>query len=215
MDSPPEGGERQLILRVATKLFSALGYDSTSLEQIADAAGVDIPAINAHVTTKRQLYLDVMEQIRELVASALQPYTDELAATPPEGRGPALHRFLDAYIDMCVAHPEVPALWMHRWLSDASDIFEVEARDAQPLTRYLVASITRLTEPVQADPLHLTYTMIWCVHGFVLSGVLEGQGLRSGVDDSGQLRRFRAHMHQLFGRVLWLPPLSGPVPGGV
>ncbi|MEV4073822.1 TetR/AcrR family transcriptional regulator [Nonomuraea fuscirosea] len=213
MDSPPAGGERQLILRVATRLYSALGYDNTSVEQIADAAGVDPADVNAFFAGKQQLYLEVMEQVRELVMTALRARTDELAVAPPEGRGEALHRFIDAYIDMCVAHPEIPALWMHRWLSDASDISEVEARDAQPLTRFIVNSVTRLAEPVRADPLHLTYTMIWCVHGFVLSGVLDGRGIRIGIDDSAQLGRFRAHMHQLFGRALGLPPLSGEVSG--
>ncbi|TYB52983.1 TetR/AcrR family transcriptional regulator [Nonomuraea sp. PA05] len=204
MDSA-DGGGRELILRTATRLFAALGYDSSSAAQVAEAAGVSQEELGAHFASKRELYLAVMEQARNLLAEAVTPHVDALMTAPAERHAPALHAFVDGYIDLCVAHPEIPALWMHRWLSDASDIVDLEAENAQPLTQYIVEGVSTLTEPAGADPLHTTYTMIWCIHGFVLSGVLDGSAHRRGADDQRQLRRFRAHMHQFLGRALGLP----------
>ncbi|GAA2836624.1 TetR/AcrR family transcriptional regulator [Nonomuraea rubra] len=204
MDSA-DGDGRELILRTATRLFSALGYDSSSVAQVAEAAGVSQEELGAHFTGKRELYLAVMEQVRNLFAEAVTPHVDALMAAPPERWAPALHDFIDGYIDFCVAHPELPALWMHRWLSDASDIIDLEAENAQPLTQYIVEGVDTLAEAAGADPLHTTYTLVWCIHGFVLSGVLNGSGYRRGSEDEHQLRRFRDHMHLMLGRALGLP----------
>ncbi|MGW4965564.1 TetR/AcrR family transcriptional regulator [Nonomuraea sp. NPDC004186] len=199
----PEGGERELILRTATRLFAALGYDGTSTEQIAEAAGLDTAALSAHFPTKRGLYLTVMEEAHRVLSEAIVARADELRDTPPERRREALHRFVDGYIDLCAEHPEVPALWMHRWLSDASDI-DLEPLNAQPLTQRAIDSIDAIAKPADADAQFTTYTMIWCIHGFTLSGVLDGTGQRRNTDDPRTLRRFRAHMHQLLDRALKL-----------
>ncbi|MER5999770.1 TetR/AcrR family transcriptional regulator [Nonomuraea angiospora] len=199
----PEGGERELILRTATRLFAALGYDGTSTEQIAEAAGLDTAALSAHFPTKRRLYLTVMEEAHRVLSEVIVARADELRDTPPERRPEALHRFVDGYIDLCAEHPEVPALWMHRWLSDASDI-DLEPLNAQPLTQRAIDSIDAIAKPADADAQFTTYTMIWCIHGFTLSGVLDGTGQRRNTDDPRTLRRFRAHMHQLLDRALKL-----------
>ncbi|MEV0612710.1 helix-turn-helix domain-containing protein [Nonomuraea sp. NPDC050404] len=203
MGSPQDG--REAIVRAATRLFSALGYDGTSMAQIADAAGLDQAEIHAHFDGKRELYIEVMLRAHHLLAGVIRRRAEALLNAAPERRAEALHEFLDGYLDLCVAHPEVPALWTHRWLSDASDISDLEAKSAQPLTQYVVDSVSTLAEPVGSDPLHTTYTMIWCIHGFVLSGVLNGTGQRQGIEDPQQLRRFRTHMHQFMSRGLSLP----------
>ncbi|SEG91626.1 DNA-binding transcriptional regulator, AcrR family [Nonomuraea solani] len=207
MHSPEE---RESILRSATSLFSALGYDGTDLAQIAEAAGVDTAAVGACFTDKRHLYLEVMGLAHRLLADVIEARSAELAAAPPEGRAEALHRFIDGYIDLCVDHPEVPALWMHRWLSDASDIADPDSDNAQPLTQAAVDAVSTLAEPIGADALYTTYTMVWCIQGFSLSGVLNGTGTRRGPEDRQHLRRFRAHMHQLLGRELGLEVPGGP-----
>ncbi|MGW4802254.1 TetR/AcrR family transcriptional regulator [Nonomuraea sp. NPDC004297] len=216
MDSAAaEDGGRELVVRAATRLFAALGYDGSSIAQVAEAAGVEPEQVTAHFAAKRELYLEVMEQARRLLADSVQLRAEALLTAAPQDRARALHDFVDGYIDLCVAHPEVPALWAHRWLSDASDISDLEAKGAQPLTTYVVDSVAPLAAEAGADPLHTTYTMIWCIHGFVLSGVLDGAGRRSGIEDEEQLRRFRAHMHRLVGRLLGLsgPATEGDAPG--
>ncbi|MEV4174320.1 TetR/AcrR family transcriptional regulator [Nonomuraea sp. NPDC049709] len=203
MESPEDG--REPIVRAATRLFAALGYDGTSIAQIAESVGREPADVHVHFATKREIYLEVMEQARSLLGCVVEERAGELLNAPPERRPEALHRFIDEYLDMCVAHPEAPALWMHRWLSDASDIAEVEAKSTQPLIQFAADSIATVARPAGGDPLHTTYTLIWCIHGFALGGVLNGTGHRRGVEDLRQLGRFRAHMHLMLGRALGLP----------
>ncbi|MEV6150910.1 TetR/AcrR family transcriptional regulator [Nonomuraea sp. NPDC052129] len=200
----PEENERELILQVATRLFAALGHDGVSMGQIGEAAGLTTAAITPHFPTKRHLYLAVMERAQQVLSAVIDKRAGELKAAAPEERPAALHRFIDGYIDLCVEHPEVPALWMHRWLSDASDIEELESLSAQPLAQYAVDSIAALADPVHADAQLTTYTMVWCIQGFSLSGVLDTTGQRRRPDDPDALRRFRAHLHQLLARLLGL-----------
>ncbi|MFG1700998.1 TetR/AcrR family transcriptional regulator [Nonomuraea sp. NPDC049309] len=204
MDSP-DGERRELILRTATRLFAGLGYDVTSMAQIAEAAGLEPAQVSACFPAKRELYLEVMQRARENLAGPLQARADELREAPPEHKAEALRGLIDAYIDGCANHPEVAALWAHRWLSDASDVVDLELKGTQPLTQSIVDAIATVAEPAGADALHTTYTMIWCIQGFALSGVLDGTGTRRGIEGPEQLGRFRAHLHQLMQRELRLP----------
>ncbi|WP_433513310.1 TetR/AcrR family transcriptional regulator [Nonomuraea sp. CA-143628] len=206
----PEENERELILRVATRLFAALGHDGVSVGQIGEAAGLTTAAITPYFPTKRHLYLAVMERAQQDLSAVIDKRAGELTAATPQERPAALHRFIDGYIDLCVEHPEVPALWMHRWLSDASDIEELESLSAQPLAQYAVDSITALAAPVHADAQLTTYTLVWCIQGFSVSGILDTTGQRRRPDDPDALRRFRAHMHQLLDRLLGLAPTAEP-----
>ncbi|WP_214325756.1 TetR/AcrR family transcriptional regulator [Nonomuraea sediminis] len=203
--STGESGQREMILQVATRLFAALGYDGTSTRQIAEAAGLNIATINYHVGSKRELYLAVMERAHVDHAAVMEKAVKDLWSAPPDQKIVALHRLIDDYIDFCVEHPEVPALWMHRWLSDASDVTELEPRYVQPLAQFVIDSITPL---VTADDVDVDYTInsvIWCIHSFVQSGVFDKSGERRAPDDPRVLKRFRRHMHQMVHRTLGLP----------
>ena len=205
-----ENGQAAVILKVATQLFAALGYDGTSTRQIADAAGLNIATVNYHVGGKRELYLTVMERAHQAERASLE---GSLARLPGDDPVIEIHRLLDDYIDFCVCHPEVPALWMHRWLSDASDITDLERRYVQPLMAIVTDALRPAVEAGVIDPaIDLEYTMwsvIWCVHGFAKGGVLDEEGRRRSGSDRVALRRFRAHLHLTLHRTLGLP---GEVP---
>ncbi|MCK2213853.1 TetR/AcrR family transcriptional regulator [Actinomadura sp. ATCC 31491] len=205
-----DGGQVALIVKVATQLFAALGYDGTSTRQIAEAAGLNIATVNYHVGGKRELYLTVMERAHQAERAALEQALARLADAEPV---PAIHRLVDDYLDFCVDNPEIPALWMHRWLSDAGDITELERQYVKPL----IAAVGAALRPARAagviDPdVDLDYTIwsaIWSIHGFAKGGVLDDEGRRRGTGDRAALRRFRAHLHLTLHRTLGLP---GDVP---
>ncbi|MFI6298467.1 TetR/AcrR family transcriptional regulator [Nonomuraea sp. NPDC050790] len=194
------------IVKVATQLFAALGYDGTSTRQIADAAGLNIATVNYHVGGKRELYLTVMERAHTAERAALEASLARLSGADPVD---AIHRLVDDYLDFCVEHPEVPALWMHRWLSDASDLTDLERQYVRPL----VDAVTRALEPAVTagvigpgvDVEMAMWSVIWCVHGFAKGGVLDAEGERRGAGDRVALRRFRTHLHQTVHRTLALP----------
>ena len=60
---------RRRILDVAADLFAARGYHSTSVGEIAAAAGITKPVLYDHFASKRQLFVELMESIRDELTS--------------------------------------------------------------------------------------------------------------------------------------------------
>src|SRR5436189_4852273 len=56
---------RQRILDVAADLFAARGYHSTSVAEIASAAGITKPVLYDHFPSKQRLFVEVIEQARD------------------------------------------------------------------------------------------------------------------------------------------------------
>ncbi|MDP9862342.1 MULTISPECIES: TetR/AcrR family transcriptional regulator [Streptosporangium] len=203
-----DGGQRELILRVATRLFAAMGYDATSVSQIAEAAGLNVAAVTGHIGGKRELYLEVMERMYQVELASLEGVLKNTSVASPEEASALMHQLIDHYLDLCLAYPEMPALWMHRWLSDASDITELEWRYTQPLSGLIWDAL----EPAVAagyirrdvDIEYLIWSMIWCANSFSQSGVLDQRGNRRRMDDPRAMRRFRAHLHRMMHLTAYL-----------
>ncbi|MFC4909605.1 TetR/AcrR family transcriptional regulator [Actinomadura gamaensis] len=192
-DSP-----RGRILDVATRLFAELGYDGTSTRLIAEAAGLNIATVAYHVGNKRDLYLAVMERAHQRERAALEEATADLT---PDAAG--VLRLLDRYVDFCAANPDIPALWVHRWLSDASDVAHLENAYVQPLMEMVADAVAKAAGD-DVDVEYLVWSVIWCTHGFARGGVLRGDGERHRMDDPSALIRFRAHMRRMVTATLGL-----------
>jgi AcrR family transcriptional regulator len=197
MTSSDTGRER--ILEAATRLFAALGYDGTSTRMIAEAAGLNVATIAYHVGGKRDLYLAVMERAHLAERTALDEALGQIG-DDPEG----LLRLVDGYVDFCLEHPEVPALWMHRWLSDAADVAHLEEQYVRPLMA-LVTGVARRIVGDDVDVDYVVWTVVWCTHGFGCGGVLDADGKRGGLDDPRAVARFRAHMRRTVAAAIGLP----------
>jgi AcrR family transcriptional regulator len=59
----PAAARRSQLLEVALDRFAANGYHDTSMEEIADAAGVTKPVLYQHFSSKRKLYLELLEGV--------------------------------------------------------------------------------------------------------------------------------------------------------
>lgn len=187
---------RQQVIDVATRLFSELGYDGTSLQLISDAMGAAPSAIVEVAGDKRALYLEVMSRAFEAERIML-----ETAIAEAEPGRAAVHQIVDAYLDFHLTHPHNRSLWAHRWVDDAADISELEDRYARPLLN-MAAHKIRDAVPPDVDPYYLLGTMVWCVHGFLGSGVLErDHGMRRS-DNPEAVTSFRHHLHVLMDRLL-------------
>ena len=68
------GSDRRLQLAsVATELFARQGYDGTTMDDVANAAGVTKPIVYQHFTSKRALYDELIaDTTAELVAAIAQ-----------------------------------------------------------------------------------------------------------------------------------------------
>jgi len=57
----PADERRQQLLAVACELFARSGFHDTSMDDIADAAGVTKPVLYQHFPSKRALYFELLE----------------------------------------------------------------------------------------------------------------------------------------------------------
>ena len=71
----PAARRRRQLLDVALESFAANGFHRTSMEDIADAAGVTKPVLYQHFSSKRELYLELLDDVgrrlMELIAKAV------------------------------------------------------------------------------------------------------------------------------------------------
>ncbi|MFB4313191.1 TetR/AcrR family transcriptional regulator [Actinomadura sp. 21ATH] len=197
MDGSESGRDR--IVEAATRLFAALGYDGTSTRMIADAAGLNIATVAYHAGGKRDLYLAVMERAHEAERAALE---SAIADFTPDPAG--IRMLIDRYLDFCVDNPDVPALWMHRWLSDAADVAHLESRYVKPLIAHICETV-REAARADVDVEYAVMTVIWATHGFCRGGVLDVDGERTGIGNAKEVARFRAHLQRMVARLFGLP----------
>jgi len=58
----PAAERREQLLSVALDVFAGEGYHQTSMNQIAEAAGITKPVLYQHFASKRELYLALIEE---------------------------------------------------------------------------------------------------------------------------------------------------------
>ncbi|MEV6205108.1 TetR/AcrR family transcriptional regulator [Streptomyces sp. NPDC051771] len=208
---PDDGHSRERILAAATRLFAERGYDATSTRAIGEAVGLNIATVAYHVGAKPELYRAVMRRAhlaqREAVTAALHRLS-VCGPTPEETRA-ALLGFVDSYLSFCLDHPEVPALWMRRWLAEGGELAEIETEFAGPLVAEVAAAVRTVLDRAGlgagADVELLVFTIVWTAHSFGQAGVLDASGRRRGAHDLPTLDRFRRHLHAVVTGVLDRP----------
>ena len=65
----PASERREQLLDVAMTVFAANGYHGTSMNGVAKAAGVTKPVLYQHFTSKRDLYLELIEDVADRLAN--------------------------------------------------------------------------------------------------------------------------------------------------
>lgn len=196
-------GSRERIVAAATEQFARRGYEATSTRALAEAVGLNIATIAYHVGSKADLYREVMRAAhtaqRDAVTTAL---TDLAACAPtPEATRQGLYDFVDAYLDFCLTHPEVPALWMRRWLDDGEDLVPIEQEFAGPLVaavaEHVGAVLARAGLADDVDLEMVLYSIVWATHSFSRAGFIDSSGTRQRASSIAMTDRFRRHLHQI------------------
>ncbi|CAN5478517.1 TetR/AcrR family transcriptional regulator [soil metagenome] len=89
------GSERKALIEAAAgKLFGEKGYEATTLDEIAAAAGVTKPILYRHFDSKTALYMALLERHRDDLPSFVSP---EMAGSLQEALGPILESWF-AYV---------------------------------------------------------------------------------------------------------------------
>jgi AcrR family transcriptional regulator len=106
--------KRQLLAQ-AKELFVTHGYQNTTTDKIARAAGVSEPMLYRHFDSKKALFLEVLQEIRQATVERWQAETANL--TDPLAR---LHAIADMYLGSTREHA-VEFRIMHRTLVETDD----------------------------------------------------------------------------------------------
>jgi AcrR family transcriptional regulator len=190
------------LMKTALQLFASLGYDGTTTDMLADAAGVTHEAV-MRAGGRAGLYHAVMEHTNNELAEVTR---EALSRVSRDRAG--LHRLFDYHMDFYFEHPESIFLWAHRALSDAADLTDVEERYGAPVYR-LIADAFEGTGLLNATDEYRLATHIsdWCLRGFIIGGVRRTDGTLVGPDDPHAREAFRAYMHRLADAILLRPDL--------
>src|SRR5438132_8463262 len=106
--------KRQL-LEHAKHLFVTLGYQNTTTEKIARAAGVSEPMLYRHFDSKKALFLEVLQEIRDATLNRWQ--TASAGITDPLAK---LNAIADSYLGSTREHALEYRI-MHRSLVETDD----------------------------------------------------------------------------------------------
>jgi AcrR family transcriptional regulator len=153
------GGERRRQLsEVALRLFAERGYRATTMDDVAEAAGVTKPLVYQHFSSKRALYL-------ELVDSVAQELLDAVGRATAAAEGPRqqVEMGFAAYFELVVTHENAFRLLYGRTDADDPEL-------GQALRR-VEDAIAEAIEPLIAaglDPDHrrfLAYAVVGMAEG--------------------------------------------------
>ncbi len=73
---------REQLLQVALEVFARAGYHGTSMNDVADAAGVTKPVLYQHFESKRELYQALLDEVGARMLNAIVTATTDA----PDGR---------------------------------------------------------------------------------------------------------------------------------
>jgi AcrR family transcriptional regulator len=109
------GGERrQQLFTVALQLFAERGYRSTTMDDLAEAAGVTKPLVYQHFSSKRALYLELVDTVAEELVTRIGD-----AAALAEGPRQQVEMGFAAYFNLVVTHESAFRLLYGRTEGDA------------------------------------------------------------------------------------------------
>uniref|UniRef100_UPI003F4951C1 TetR/AcrR family transcriptional regulator n=1 Tax=Actinomadura sp. CA-154981 TaxID=3240037 RepID=UPI003F4951C1 len=178
------------VLATAGRLFSELGYDEVSTDMIAEATGIDLRVVVDLYGGRRGIYMAVMEDAH---AQRLAHTEAAFSEFTPDADG--LIRLFEAFLDYSLERPQMSALWMQRWLSDASDIPEADQHFGGTVSSGLIAR----ADEVLGDHLDagmITRMLAWTIHAFVRGGYVDSSGVRHQCDEPAAQLRFRGFLRE-------------------
>ena len=95
----PAAERRQQLLDTALRAFSENGFNQTSMNDIAEAAGVTKPVLYQHFNSKRELFRELLQDLGQRLREAVGKATSE-AGTPRE----QVERGMGAYFGWVQEH---------------------------------------------------------------------------------------------------------------
>lgn len=185
---------RERILREATRLFAAHGYDGTSIQAVAAAAGVTRPTLVYHFASKDGLRDEVLGRL-------FAHWTAELPRLlSASAKGPRLEALIDNLYDFFSAEPALARLVLREALDRPDELHARIRAHLHPFTALFV-ELVRVGQAggwirTDTDPEAFIALLVASVVGVVAVGQSSG-ALLPGAPDSEAQRRELARMARL------------------
>lgn len=150
---------RQTILEAALDLFSAQGFRGTTVDQIADAAGLSKPNLLYYFPSKEAIYVSLLE-------SMLDTWLDPLRAMNPQGEPIAeILAYLRRKLDLSRDFPRESRLFANEILQGAPQIKTVLTQDLRHLVEEKAVVLRQWMAEgriTKLDPSHLLFA-VWAL----------------------------------------------------
>ena len=152
-----QGINRRIIIDAALEVFSTYGFRGSTIDQIAEKAGMSKPNLLYYFPTKQDIYTVVLENT---VQEWLKPFSE----IDPEGDPvEELSKYISQKLDMSARSPEASRLFANEILHGAPAIGEFLRTRLKQLVDEKAAVIRRWSDEgklAPVDPHHLVF-MIW------------------------------------------------------
>jgi len=147
--------QRDEILAAAARLFAALGFSATSMNQVAEACGLTKPTVYHYVRDKQ----DLLAQICDAHVHALLDLVDAVKArqlAPDAHLRALIERFTRAYADAQDQHRVLTAEVKHLHEAERERLLDVERR----VVAEFAQAVAAVRPELQAARLHKPLTML-------------------------------------------------------
>lgn len=117
---------KQQILQEAAKLFRKKGFKGTSLQQIAQAVGMESPSLYNHIKSKQELLsILLMDNARQFDQRIQEIHDANLSALDK------IDRIISLHVELTVQNPDAMSLMLNEWthLDDQDKLEYARLRD--------------------------------------------------------------------------------------
>jgi TetR/AcrR family transcriptional regulator len=194
----PRDGEatKETLLEVATKLFVEQGYEATSVQQIAEAAGVAKATPSYFFGSKEGIWKAVLEQQNQ---AAIEVAPRALARLKQSGSKEQLvEALVDSYFEFLAEHPDFFRLIQWSELQHNPTINELPSH-WEAIAKALEAVMTVLSKGKKKseNPRQTVMSVIALCNAHLVYGNTLGSPLGVNVKDKRFLTERKAHLKQL------------------
>lgn len=171
----PAARRKEQLLDVAIREFASRGFHQTSMNAVADAAGVTKPVLYQHFSSKRGLYLELLRTVGDRLMSKISA-----AAASASGPRQQVEEGLRAYFRFVADHDDAYRL-MFGGGTRRDEEFATEASRVERSIASVIAELIRIEGLSDADRLLFAHGVVGLAEG--TSRFWLGDGLDLDPDD--------------------------------
>ncbi|HSG68006.1 MAG TPA: TetR/AcrR family transcriptional regulator [Bacteroidales bacterium] len=159
------------ILEVARGVFTRHGYDGTSMQMIADEAGINKSLLHYYYRSKDRLFRQIFTKVfSQFIPHLGVIFMSEMTLEEK------ISAFVDRYIDVFIAHPSIPIFVMQELSKNPQNLAEL-VREAGINPEIMIESISKMldSEDIRMkDPRQFIVNLIgMCVFPFAARPLIQ------------------------------------------